>query len=177
MLLPKLGIAYALLPFKRNQDVIKIIEFGKGDYCIAVVDGWNKPDAFPDDKPGRDVAHIVANEYPKLFLTYGKEANKKLEERIAKKYPKYASAVAAFLFHSSTEDTIVSVGDVETYVWNGNEWYKPKQIGDHQLDRAHYPSNVSRFFGRGELRDDPIYSSEPDVLSIARLTPVLIATH
>lgn len=40
--LPKLGIAYALVPFKRNQDVIKIHEFGNGEYCIAVADGWNR---------------------------------------------------------------------------------------------------------------------------------------
>lgn len=175
MVLSKLGIAYALVPFKRNQDVIKIHDVEPNEYCIAVVDGWNNP-KHPSDISGRKVAQMVADEYPKMFLKLGKVANKRLDDRIIKRYPTGVSAVATFLFHSGKQETIVSIGDVETYLWNGSNWYKSKQIGDHQLDPQRYPSNVSHFFGRGELRDDPIYSSEPDVLSIAPSTSVLIAT-
>lgn len=175
MVLSKLGIAYTLLPFRRNQDVIKIHEFEHGEYCIAVVDGWKNP-KLPSDISGRKVAQMVADEYPKMFLKLGKVANKRLDDRIIKRYPIGASAVATFLFHRDSQETIVSIGDVETYLWNGSDWYKPKQIESHQLDLAHYPSSVSRFFGRGELRDDPIYSSEPDVLQIDPKTPILFAT-
>lgn len=178
--LPKLGIAYALVPFKRNQDVVKIHEFGNGEYCIAVADGWNRPEALPGDEPGREVAQIVASEYPTMFLKFGREASKKLDERIAKKYPKYVSAVAAFLFHSPIRDTVVSIGDVETYLWNGKQWYKPKEISDHWLDERKYPGNVSRFFGASEQKADPrfpgIFSAEPDVIQIKQTASVIIAT-
>ena len=180
MILRDSGIAYALFPFKRNQDVVQIHEFEHGDYCIAIADGWNRLDAFPDDKPGREVAHIVASEYPKMFLTYGKDASKKLDERIAKKYPMHATAVAVFLFHSRIGDTVVSIGDVETYVWDENKWYKPREISDHWLDSSKYPSNVSRFFGSIERKTDPkypgVFSVDPDILELQSATPIIIAT-
>ena len=67
--LQKYGIAYGLMPYKRNQDVILVHSLGKTHYVIAVADGWNRPEAFPEDEPGREVAQIVANEYPKIFLS------------------------------------------------------------------------------------------------------------
>ena len=182
------NLAYTLLPFKRNQDVVQIHKFDQGVYCIAVTDGWNSPEVFSDDEPGREVARIVANQYPKIFFSSkirhpsqrAKEASKKIDERITKKYPRLATAVAVFLFHFDKEDIIVSVGDVETYLWNGDEWYKPKEISSHELDRKIYESNVARFFGAHEHKIDPrfpgIFSAEPDVMIIPSNTPVLIAT-
>lgn len=72
--IPKYRLAYGLLPYKRNQDVIKIHKFGGGDYCLAVADGWNGQDIFSNDEPGREVSYLVATEFPKMYLTYGLRA-------------------------------------------------------------------------------------------------------
>ena len=176
----KYHIAYALLPYKRNQDVVKIHEFGESNYCAAVVDGWNSQDMFPDDHPGREVATIVANEYPRLFLRHKWKATEEMEARIAKIYPYLATCVAVFLFHLGGKETIVSVGDAETYLWDGTFWYKPKEISDHRLDATVYESNVARFFGSSKHKADPrfpgIFSAEPDTLEINPETPVMFAT-
>lgn len=180
-------IAYGLLPYKRNQDVIRVHELDEGNYVLAVVDGWNRPDVFPEES-GRDVAHIVANEYPKIFLSLSiadprKQAftaSERLDERIEKKYPRLATAVAVFVFHLNHEDIVVSVGDVETYFWDGRKWYKPKEISDHWLDSKIYDSNVARFFGASEHKRDPrfsgVFSAAPDVMTISSSKPLLIAT-
>ncbi len=178
--LQKYHIAYGLLPYKRNQDVIRVHEFGDGKYAIAVTDGWNRPDAFPNDEPGKWVASFVADEYPNAYRLHGLGATNILEERIAEKYPRLATCVASFVFHFVGDDTIVSVGDLETYVWDSTRWYKPKEISDHALDLKTYESNVARFFGAREHKRDPrfpgIFSADPDVLEISSTTPVLIAT-
>lgn len=178
--LQKYRLAYALLPYKRNQDVIKIHEFGASDYCLAVADGWNGQDIFSDDEPGREVSHLVVTEFPKMYLTHGFEAINMLEDRIAEKYPWRATSVATFLFHLNNKETIVSVGDVETYIWDGKRWYKPKEISDHWLDFTVYESNVARFFGSGKHKADPrfpgIFSAEPDILEIKPGIPVILAT-
>lgn len=177
---PKYHIAYGLMPYKRNQDVIRVYEFADGKYVIAVTDGWNSQDAFPDDEPGRFVATLVANEYPTLYFSHGLRATSILEERIAKKYPRLATCVASFVFHLGGDDVIVSVGDVETYLWDGTHWYKPKEISDHALDLKTYESNVARFFGASEHKNDPrfpgIFSAEPDVMKVSTTMPILIAT-
>lgn len=176
----KYHLAYALLPYKRNQDVIKIHEFTGGNYCMAAADGWNGQDIFSDDAPGREVSYLVATEFPTMYLTYGLEAINMLEDRIAEKYPWRATSVATFLFHLNNKETIVSVGDVETYLWDGRRWYKPKEISDHWLDFAIYESNVARFFGSSKHKADPrfpgIFSAEPDSLEINSETPVMFAT-
>jgi len=105
---------------------------------------------------------------------------KTLDERIAKTYPRLATSVAVFVFHLDDNDIIVSVGDVETYLWDGHKWYKPKEINDHWLDSKIYDSNVARFFGASEHKRDPrfpgVFSAEPDVLSCPSLAPIMIAT-
>lgn len=185
--LHKYHIAYGLLPYKRNQDVIRVHDLSGGHYVLAVADGWNRPDVFPEE-PGRDVAHIVANEYPKIFLSLSITDSRKqaftaseiLDERIEKKYPRLATAVAVFVFHLNHDDIIVSIGDVETYFWDGNKWYKPKELSDHWLDSKIYDSNVARFFGASEHKRDPrfsgVFSAAPDVMTIPSSKPVLIAT-
>lgn len=135
---------------------------------------------FPDDHPGREVATIVANEYPTLFLTHTWKATEKMEARIAKIYPYVATCVAVFLFHLGGKETIISVGDVETYLWDGTSWYKPKEISDHWLDVTVYETNAARFFGSSKHKADPrfpgIFSAEPDVLKIKPGIPVIFAT-
>lgn len=184
----KYHIAYSLLPYKRNQDVIRVHEFADRKYAIAVTDGWNSQDVFPDDKPGRYVAKLVASEYPKIYLSMNisnpsKRALKVseiLDGRIAKKYPRLATCVASFVFPLKGNDIIVSIGDVETYLWDGSKWYKPKEISDHALDLKTYESNVARFFGASEHKNNPrfpgVFSAEPDVYFCQSSIPVLIAT-
>ncbi len=177
---PQYHIAYSLLPYKRNQDVIRVHEFAEGKYAIAVTDGWNSQNAYPDDEPGRFVATLVANEYPTLYFLHGLRATNILEDRIAMNYPRLATCVASFVFHLGGNDVIVSVGDVETYFWDGSKWYKPKEISNHWLDSKIYESNVSRFFGAQEHKRDTrfpgIFSADPDVMKITSTTQVLIAT-
>lgn len=182
---PSFNLAYALLPFKRNQDVVRVISGNQDyDYVLCVVDGWNNPNQLKGDVPGRKVAKLVADLYPKQFFQSTipdviKRANEiatLVDNTVNKLNPHYASAVASFLFHGKSKDVIVSVGDVETYLWDGNKWYKPKEMRDHWIDPKKYPSNVSRFFGCWERKQYPIFSAEPDIMVIPSNTPVMIAT-
>lgn len=183
-------IAYGLLPYKRNQDVIRIQSLDGENYIICVVDGWNHPKELLGDEPGRQVATIVAQEFPGIYVAATGRDEKERADRavfslnasVEKRYPRYASCVASFLIHDGKkEDVIVSVGDVETYLWDGNGWYKPKEISDHWFDPTTYPSDVSktdasRFFGCFERYIHPEFSCEPDVMTIPTNQPVFIVT-
>lgn len=183
--LPQYHIAYGLLPYKRNQDVIRVHKRGNDSYIVCVVDGWNDTTNISGDDAGRTVAELVAQKFPRAFqAAIGKDENKRarravfsLNESIEKQYPRYASCVASFLIHTGQkDDVIVSVGDVETHLWDGSQWYKPKEIRDHWIDPTKYPSNVSRFFGCFERYIYPEFSCEPDVMTIPSGKPLLIAT-
>lgn len=177
--LQKYRLAYALLPYKRNQDIIKIHEFGSSDYCAAVVDGWDNPEYYLDNAPGKRVAEFVAQEFPKKFRASSGSAQSvadEIDKQVLEMYPARASCVGAFLYHTSTSDTIVAVGSVVVLTWDGRRWEKPKEIGDYSLDPKKYPSDVSMFFGRGELKTDPLYGCCADVAEVSSQTPVILAS-
>lgn len=186
----KYHIAYGLLPYKRNQDVIRVHNLHDGHYIISVVDGWNHPKELLSDESGRQMASIVAEEFPDTYLVAAGRDEKEradhavftLNASLEKRFPRYTSCVASFLIHTGKKgDVIVSVGDVETYLWEKNQWYKPKEISDHWFDPTTYPSDVSktdtsRFFGCFERYIHPEFSCDPDVMTIPFNQPVLIAT-
>lgn len=179
------NLAYALLPFKRNQDVIKIL-LGKSEseYSISVVDGWHNLEFLSGNIEGREVAEYVALQFPNRFLHESesdiqKKANsvaQSLEKDVLRKYPAHVSCVGVFLFHEREQDTIVALGSVVTLLWDGEKWYKPKEIGDYSLDVQHFPSDVSHFIGRGELKSDPMYIYLTDVVQCKPNQPLLFAT-
>lgn len=184
-MLHKYHTAYGLLPYKRNQDVIRIQSLDRENYITCVVDGWNHPKELFGDEPGRQVATIVAQEFPGIYAAAtgrdekerARSAVSTLNASVEKRFPQYASCVASFLIHDDkNDDVIVSVGDVETYLWEGSAWYKPKEIRDHWIDPTKYPSNVSRFFGCFERYIHPEFSCEPDVMTIPSGQSILIAT-
>ena len=180
-------IAYGLMPYKRNQDVIQIIP-GKGDctYAVSVVDGWNWKEKLADDRVGRRAARYIAKEYPQTFLELddidfvrrAETASTVVDKRFLKAFPKYASAVTVFLFSFMNQDIIVYVGKGIVLLWDGKQWTKPVKIGDYFLDETKFgfSNEVSRFFGRGELKGDPLYSCKPDVVVCRPETPVFLAT-
>ncbi|MBI3559994.1 SpoIIE family protein phosphatase [Candidatus Gottesmanbacteria bacterium] len=186
----KYHIAYGLLPFKRNQDVIRIHELDRDKYILCVVDGWNHPKEILSDGSGRQMASIVAQEFPDTYLVaVGRDEKERadnavftLNTSLEKRFPRYTSCVASFLIHGGKkDDVVVSVGDVETYIWDGSRWYKPKEISDHWIDPTKYPTDVSktdvsRFFGCFERYIHPEFSCDPDVMTIPSGKPILIAT-
>lgn len=188
--LPKFKLAYGILPYKRNQDVIRVHGIDGDQYILCIVDGWNHPKELRSDESGRQMASIVAKEFPDTYvITAGRDDKERakhaiftLNATLEKRFPKYTSSVASFLIHTSKKgDLIVSVGDVETYLWEKNQWYMPKEISDHWFDPTTYPSDVSktdvsRFFGCFERYVHPEFSCEPDVMTIPSDQPVLIAT-
>lgn len=184
--LPKFNIAYGLPPSKRNQDVIRIDEYEGGGFSVAVVDGWNNLDYLPNNVSGRRVAEFVAREFPKMFFMIKRKSLVKRAEQTAASidrevismYPAHVSCVGSFLFMFSRKIVIVSVGNraIGVLLWNGYEWYKPNEIGDYTIEYPKYPSEVSRFFGRGELKKDPMYLAKPDVVICSQSTPLLLAT-
>lgn len=178
-------LAYAVLPFRRDQDIIRVITGKKGVQLVAcVVDGWNNPAGIKGNEAGRKAAEYVAGNFPETFLAVrgggpqerAKKAAKIVDQRLLEIYSAHASCVGAFLFSFKREDVIVAVGSVVVLLWNGKRWEKPKEIGDYSLDPAKYPSDVSRFFGRGELKGDPFYSAEPDVVVCSAKKPVFLAS-
>lgn len=182
--MPQYHIAYALVPYKRNQDVIRIVE-KRNDalYVVSVTDGWNEL-SLNSDEPGRQVAELVAELYPNTFLSAvisdttkrARAASIATEAIVTKRYPTCSTCVAAFLFHYGNEDTIVTVGDPEIYVLSGSKWYKPVEISDHALDPIKYASNVSRFFGCPKRKKEPLYTAEPDVVTLPSGVPIILAT-
>jgi len=184
---PQFNISYSLIPFKRNQDLIKIQGFNKKiNFTASIVDGWNNLDKTEGNESGKKVALFVANNFPKQFLkidvdNFQERAEKSTEfidKEILKLYPAHASCVGAFLFDFDNKNIIVTVGSIFVYVWNGTTWRKPKEIGDYSLDPKNYPSDVSRFFGRGELKklDPNLYTVKPDVVLLSPKCPIFIGT-
>ena len=180
----KYNLAYALLPFKRNQDVVQIFPITKKNYqyVACIVDGWNEL-SLNDDVPGREVAQTVLQIYPEFYfnskltnvLQRANDAATRTEITILNKFPVCATSVAMFLFHTIDQDVIVSVGDEEIYLWDGTHWYKPKEIDNHPSVPEN-PKGSFRFFGCPQKKKDRRYSSIPDVFSFPADTPCIIAT-
>ena len=179
-------IAYSILPYKRNQDIIKIIPDAKDSpLVVSLVDGWNWKEKIPGDSAGFRAATFVAKEYPQTFLSLKEKdlekraevTSKLIDAKLLEKYPQHVSAVGLFLFDFGEKLTLVFIGKGTVLTWNGKAWQKPKKIGNYSLKEASsFPNDVSRFFGRGELKSDPFYSAKPDVVTISPQVPVFLAT-
>lgn len=159
--------------------MIKIHEFRDGDYCFAVVDGWDNPEYYSDNVTGKRVAEYVAKAFPRKFRTSRESAQHvadEIDKQVLAMYPVHASCVGAFLFHVKNSDISVAVGSVVVLIWGASHWVKPKEIGDYSLDPKKYPSDVSMFFVRGELKSDPLYGCRAETVELSPETPVLLAT-
>lgn len=176
-------IAYAQVPGPRNQDTIRVHKDPNGEGVISVIDGWNNQD-LDTDKPGREFASTVAQRFPDVFLRSPLQDPREravatacaIDEEMLAKYPAHVSCVGSFLFLFEKKDVLVTIGSVFVLVWNGRKWYRPKAIGDYSLDPQKYPSDVSRFIGRGELKNDPLYSPEPDVVVFPKERIIFVST-
>ncbi|MBI2641934.1 protein phosphatase 2C family protein [Candidatus Roizmanbacteria bacterium] len=184
-------IVYERIPYKRNQDIIRISDKEKGaDLVISLVDGYSKPGLPEGDRPGREIARTVGKLFPQYFLNFLNSKISDLQIRaektallvdrdVLKRFPKYVACVGIFLFEIQNKQVIVTVGSVIVYVWNGRRWFKPKEIGDYSLDPKDpksYGSDVSRFFGGGDNKDKPLFSCKPDVVEIDIETSIFLAT-
>lgn len=185
--LPKFGISYSLIPFKRNQDVIKVFEFNKNiKFTTSIVDGYSNKDKLKGNGPGREVATFVADNFPEEFIkintnNYQKKAEETsiiIDKKVLKLYPAYAGGVGAFLFDYKNQDVVVALESIYVYYWNGHSWDKPEEIGDYSLDLKKYPSDVSRFFGIGELKKQSpdFYMAKPDTVIFNPKCPIFIGT-
>lgn len=183
---PQYRVAYFLLPYKRNQDVVHIFS-GKGDvhWGASVVDGWNWSEKILGNISGRRAATFVASEYPAEFIATNvrnmrrraEEAARSIDQKFLQKYPQYVGATGSFLFDFGETLIVVFVGKGTVLTWNGKTWQKPRGLGNYSLrETSLFPNDVSRFFGRGELKVDSFYSAMPDVVEVPSKTPVFIAT-
>jgi len=177
------NIAYYQAPGPRNQDVVRISKLAPEITVACIVDGWNSKD-LGTDEPGRQFATRVAERFPKIFLSYkinnpqkkAKIATEAMDKEMLAKYPRDVSCVGSFLFLLPGQDILVTIGSVFVLVWNGKLWYRPKEIGDYSLSPQKFPSDVSRFIGRGELKNDPFYSATPDVIASPTGKKIFIAS-
>ena len=179
------NFAFDVIPYKRDQDLVKVGLFVKDQrevpfYCV--VDGWNDLNKVDGDLPGRKIAEQVIEEFPAdLLASLGKnnfdltkisgraiEVARELDKRILPKYPSYTGCVGAFVFDLPRKTVVVAEGTISTLVWKRGRWVKPKEIGDYVIDTSKYLSGARRFFGRRELKDDPFYSVDPDVVVLDR---------
>lgn len=177
------SIAYTVTPFKRNQDLVEIKPSKAGKpLVISVIDGYSNPRKIKDDIVGKEAAKFVADKFPELFLEskgddYQKRANKVakiVDGELIKIFPEAVSCVAAFLFAYKEQEILVVVGDITILLWD-EKWSKPKEIGDYQLNIKGLP-DVTRFFGLGDFKDDPLYSCKADVLTLKPKTALLMAS-
>lgn len=170
----------------RNQDVVSIHRRGyyQWNCVIGVVDGWSNPHIIRGSFAGRAAARYVSRMFPKFFTSErardpgirARNASLLLEREFLKQFPAHVSAVGAFLFVSEDHTTVVCLGTVLVLEWVGRYWRKIRGLGNHSLDPYRYPSDTSRFWGRGELKADPTYQLIPDVSVITGNTPILVAT-
>lgn len=146
-------------------------------YC-SVVDGWSNEKFLPGDQPGRDAAKFIARYFPKVFLSTrrAQEAAEIVDIELLKRYPAHVAVVGVFLFPDKQKIEIVSVSTVNTFLWDGTKWYKPKEIIDYSLPFPEYPSDARTFFGRGELKIDPFYTIKADALTVPNNQPILVTT-
>ncbi|OGK12105.1 hypothetical protein A3C98_04010 [Candidatus Roizmanbacteria bacterium RIFCSPHIGHO2_02_FULL_37_15] len=183
----KYDISFAKIPFKRNQDTVYFSEQEKDcKFVVSVVDGWNNQKYLEGDVPGRAVAQFVADKFPKTFLRKKEKvlelrvnnACKAMDNKVLKLYPTHASCVGVFMFGFANYELIVTVGSVVVLLWDGKKWVRPKEIGDYSLDPKVYPSDVSRFFGLGELKklDPKLYKCQADILITGNATPIFLAS-
>lgn len=172
------------IPFVRNQDFTKTQELKNGVSFVALCDGWNHREKVPGDNEGKKASRFVAKYFQKLFLA-SKEKDlikrtktvcKLLDEKFLSAFPHYVSSVAAFLVVFPKDALIVRVGDVDCFLWKKNCWQRPKVFKDYSLDEAKFGSDVSRFFGRGELKGSSIFSADPDILITDSFQPILLAS-
>lgn len=184
----KQRIAYTVFPFRQNQDLILVQTFRKNFpklcFVASVVDGWSDERYIKGNKLGFEAGEFAAREFPKKFLESctnnlkkrAEEAASSIDKEFLRKYPPYVATVGAFLFSFRERDIIVAEGSVVVFLWDGKRWVKSKEISDYSLDLRKYPSDVSRFWGRSELKNDPMYSCLPDVITIGKKVPVFLAT-
>lgn len=180
------GFLHSRIPFRRNQDVILIRQDcgGNAGDVVSVVDGWNDPQKALSDQQGREAASFAAGRYPELFLASNErilaraaqEAAEQLDREFLDRYPAHVASVGAFAFCSRKQTVLVSIGTINTWIWNGTEWHKPEEIGDYFLPQPEYESGSRTFWGRGELKEDPVYSLQADTVVLPPQTPFLIAT-
>lgn len=187
-------VAYEVIPYKRDQDLVRIGEFiGTGGLKISyasIVDGWSNLEKIAGNEPGRIVAERVSKEFPILFLKALEErkfnldgveqlaldVSKEVDAKVLSWYPAHASCVGTFIFELPSKVVIVAEGTISTLLWNGKFWEKPIGIGDYVLDGTKYESAARRFFGRGELKNNPFYSVNPDVVVVSKNVPIFVAT-
>lgn len=180
-LIGDLFFTYTNIPF-RDQDVIVFSQTNSRYPWVSVIDGWTNPKFIRGNKKGREAALFIANEFPGLFQQSSvrdmrKRASltaQKLDRAFLLRYPKHVSGVGAFYFPSIK--IVVALSSIFVFFWNGMRWIKPKEQGEYSLPYPTYPSDVSRFFGRGELKNDPLYNAEPDVIHVRSQKPMLITT-
>jgi hypothetical protein len=182
--IPELQCAFAVIPHKRNQDVVSVMDRLETGPTIAVVDGWSNTDFLPGNKPGRDVAEYVNREFPRVFAasrgnTFQERVNnaiQRIDNEILLGYPAHASCVCVFAFIEEKQIRLLAVGSVLVLVYEGRRWQRREEIGNYALDPSAFESNVSRFIGRGELKGKQHYEAAADVVSLPKTTPMLIAT-
>jgi len=184
--LSKLGIYYAILPFKRNQDVVKIQEINSS-LAISVTDGFHHQDKIPGDKEGRAAADFIADNFPKYFSKlsnikdYQNRANKAAQitdTELIKLFPEYVSGVGAFIIENKKNNIVIATDSIFVYLFSNGRWYKPKEIMTHYLDSKIYVNDCSRFFGHGNLKKpgQTLYQVKTDVIIIPVSQPIILVT-
>jgi len=178
-------VSYFLLPYKRNQDRVRIYNDYLGTiYTACVIDGWHNSELLPGNKEGQQVTELVLNTFPQMFLkssikNYSGKAQfiaDLLNKEILERFSKHVACVGTFVFKYSDKKIIATIGTITTLVLQNDAWIKPKEIKDNKLDWKTNESGSATFFGRGELKGNKKYSNRVDTVVCSSSSPVLIFT-
>ncbi len=176
---------YFLLPHKRAQDVVRIeVDFLGADYVISILDGWHNSKMIDGNVEGKKAAEYVAKLFPRLFLSSDEVDFKKraqivaddVDKQLLNIYPQHVSCVGDFIFCREKKIIIVTIGTINTWIFKGGKWIKPRGVYKRELDWRTNESGSETFFGRGELKPSPLYSNKVDVVVLDQQIPLLCAT-
>jgi serine/threonine protein phosphatase PrpC len=186
---PDYSVFTVNIPFKRNQDIVKIkgVKNKKNKnglkFTASVVDGWNNLKKIPSHIPGWQMAKFTAEKFPQVFLKQKGSLRQKavktakfIDKLVLKKWPKHVGCTGAFLFAFKNKYFLTSVGSISVFVFKNKAWQKASEIKNYYLDPEKYKTDTARFFGRGELKPNSLFSAKPNFLKLDSKTPVLIAT-
>lgn len=178
----------AIVGQQNKQNVIEIYSAKDRSlrYTVSMVQGWNNPRITRGYTSGRKVAQYITHKYIPLYIAHKKIVTeekkadyitKLIDAKILRMYPAHVGAAGVFIFSHQLHDVCVTVGLHWFIEWTGSYWRHSPEISQGISKTTRLRQMQHTFFGRGELKDNSLYSSRPFVFHMNRGKKRIIASE